>query len=166
MDTTIPGKQREPSPVAKVHGQADDTIEIRLWVEEHEWLYGVHTSAKNTSPTFRCPDLISACVEIVLAETGAAETIFTYLGTELVLRQIHTPRRAGSLWKAQRDLLQDLQRSPLNRHPNPKFQLDELTTTCVALCRRSDPSGELVLQQCRINLADRLARSKGIHRSN
>ncbi len=166
MDTTIPGKQREPSPAAKVHGQADDTIEIRLWVEEHEWLYGVHTNAKNTSPTFRCPDLISACVEIVLADTDASERVFAYLSTELVLRPIHTPRRVGSLWKAQRDLLQELQRSPLNRHPHPKFQLDELTTTCVALSRRSDPSGEHVLQQCRINLADRLARSKGINRSN
>jgi hypothetical protein len=164
MDATIPSKQA--SQELRILGQAEDTIEFRLWAEEHEWIHAVHTHEKNTSPTFRFPDLISACVEIVLAETGAAEAIFTYLGTELVLRPMHGPRRTEFIWRTQRDLLQALQRSPLNRHPHPKFQFDELTTACVALCRQRDPSGDLVLQQCRINLADRLARMKRNHRSN
>jgi len=64
------------------------------------------------------------------------------------------------MWKEQYRLLLDLQRSPANRHPNPKFQLDQLTTTCVALCRQIDPSGEAVLHQSRINMAKRTGRAK------
>ena len=40
-----------------------------------------------------------------------------------------------------------VQRSPANRHPNPKFQLDQLTTACVALCRQHEGADTLVLRQ-------------------
>jgi hypothetical protein len=36
------------------------------------------------------------------------------------------------MWRQQYDLLLAVQRSPANRHPHPKFQLDQLTTACVA----------------------------------
>jgi hypothetical protein len=59
------------------------------------------------------------------------------------------------MWRHQYQLLLDLQRSPANRHPNPKFQLDQLTTACVALCRAEDGSGAGILRQARRNMAER-----------
>ncbi len=135
-----------------------DTIETRLWLEEHEWLYGLLRSDDNVSPTFRFPDLISACVSLVFLHDGAATRIFEFLGTQLVLRPPLTPRRRESMWRQQYELLLTVQRSPANRHPNPKFQLDQLTTACVALCRQLDEPDAIVLRQARLNMAERSAR--------
>lgn len=138
-------------------GHTDETIETRLWLEEHDWLYALLKSAENISPTFRFPDLISACVSLVFADDDASERIFEFLGTKLVLRPPQSPRRRESMWMPQYDLLLAVQRSPANRHPNPKFQLDQLTTACVALSRHADPSGANVLQQARVGMASRAA---------
>lgn len=138
--------------------RADDTIETRLWLEEHDWLYALLKSTHNISPTFRCPDLISACVSLVFASDDASARIFEFLGTELVMRAPHSPRRRESMWMPQYALLLAVQRSPANMHPNPKFQLDQLTTACVALCRQADASGAHVLHQARINMASRIAK--------
>jgi hypothetical protein len=43
---------------------------------------------------------------------------------------------------------------------NPKFQLDQLTTACVALCREHEGADTLVLRQARLNMADRAARGR------
>jgi len=141
-------------------GHADETIETRLWLEEHDWLYALLKSEQNICPTFRFPDLISACVSLVFADNDASERIFEFLGTKLVLRPPQSPRRRESMWMPQYELLLAVQRSPANRHPNPKFQLDQLTTACVALSREADPTGANVLQQARINIASRAARKK------
>jgi hypothetical protein len=135
-------------------------VETRLWLEEHEWLYGLLRSASNVSPTFRLPDLISACVAVIFAEGDATHRIFGFLGTELILRDPMTPRRRESLWRPQYDLLHGLQCSALNRHPHPKFQLDQLTTACVALCRQADGTGAIVLRQARHNMAERALRAR------
>jgi hypothetical protein len=132
-----------------------DTIETRLWLDEHDWLYGLLHSNVNVSPTFRFPDLISACVSLVFTHDDAALRIFRFLSTELVLRPAQTARRRESMWRTQYEPLLALQRSPANRHPNPKFQLDQLTTACVALSRQADASGEAVLRQARGNMARR-----------
>lgn len=137
-----------------------DVIETRLWLEEHDWLYRLLRSAENVSPTFRFPDLISACVSLVFEHRDAPARIFRFLGTELVLRSPQTPRRRESMWRPQYELLLALQRSPANRHPNPKFQLDQLTTACVALCRTADGSGAAVLRQARCNMAERSHRGR------
>jgi hypothetical protein len=135
-----------------------DTIETRLWLEEHEWLYGLLRSNVNVSPTFRLPDLISACVSLMFLHDDAATRIFDFLGTQLVLRSPNTPRRRESMWREQYELLLAVQRSPANRHPHPKFQLDQLTTACVALCRQFEDPDALVLRQARLNMAERSAR--------
>ena len=137
-----------------------DTIETRLWLEEHDWLYGLLRSDDNVSPTFRFPDLISACVSLVFLHHDAPARIFNFLGTQLVLRSPQTPRRRESMWRPQYDLLLAVQRSPANRHPNPKFQLDQLTTACVALCRQHDGAEAMVLRQARLNMAERSARGR------
>jgi hypothetical protein len=138
--------------------QADAIVETRLWLDEYDWLFALLSNEKNVSPTFRFPDLISACVSIALTSEDASERIFGFLGEYLVLRDPLNPRRRESIWRAQYDLLLALQRSPANRHPNPNFQLDQLTTACVALARQIDPGGERILHQSRVNMADRSAR--------
>jgi hypothetical protein len=59
-------------------------------------------------------------------------------------------------------MLRALQMSEANRHPNPMFQLDQLTTACVALVRKSDSAAEQVLRQARRNVALRTARQREI----
>ena len=147
-------RQQSTAPRIEDRG-AQDVIETRLWLEEHDWLYCLLRSEDNLSPTFRFPDLISACVSLVFEHHDAPARIFRFLGTELVLRSPQTPRRRESMWRPQYELLLALQRSPANRHPNPKFQLDQLTTACVALCRMPDPLGTSVLQQARLNMVER-----------
>lgn len=137
-----------------------DTIETRLWLQEYDWLHALLKSERNVAPSFRFPDLISGCISLVFANEDAAPRIFSFLGTELVLRSPSTTRRRESMWRTQYALLLDLQRSPANRHPHPKFQLDQLTTACVALSAKADASGAMVLQQARINMAQR-ARQRG-----
>ncbi|NMG63794.1 hypothetical protein GPA19_02360 [Azoarcus indigens] len=154
--TTDPDNIASPAEKSEAH----DVIETRLWLEEHDWLYRLLRSEDNVSPTFRLPDLISACVSLVFEHHDAPARIFRFLGTELVLRQPQTPRRRESMWRPQYQLLLALQRSPANRHPNPKFQLDQLTTACVALCRIEDGSGAAVLRQARRNMAKRSHRGR------
>lgn len=138
----------------------DDTIETRVWSEEHDWLYALLKSEQNVSPTFRLPDLISACVSLVFTEENAVERIFAFLGTELVLRVPPNPRRRESMWLPQYALLLAVQQSPANRHPHPRFQLDQFTTACVALSRQADPLGASVLRQARINMAERISKRR------
>lgn len=154
---TLSRQHTESSSSQFLAGHAHDTIETRLWIDEHDWLYALLKSGRNVSPTFRCPDLISACVSLVFAHDNAPSRIFTFLGTELILRPAHSPRRREAMWLPQYELLLAVQRSPANRHPNPKFQLDQLTTACVALSYQADPSGAQVLAQARINMAHRIA---------
>lgn len=149
--TTRPNNIASPAEKSAGH----DVIETRLWLEEHDWLYCLLRSEENVSPTFRFPDLISSCVALVFTRRDASACIFQFLGTELILRSPQTPRRRESMWRQQYQLLLDLQRSPANRHPNPKFQLDQLTTACVALCRTADASGTAILRQARRNMAER-----------
>lgn len=160
MLTDTPIRPQSNSTLEWIESQLSETIETRLWLEEHLWLYGVLKSELNVGPVFRFPDLISACVSLVFARPDATSQIFNFLGMTLVARPREAIRRRESLWRQQYELLLDLQRSPANRHPNPKFQLDHLTTACVALCRLADDSGRLVLHQARINMAERATQKR------
>ncbi len=147
-----------PSPWPAAH----ETIETLLWTEEHDWLYTLLKSESNVSPRFRVPDLISACVAQLFAKDAAADRLFHYLGAELILRAPGTARRRESMWRPQYQLLHALQISAANRYPNPQFQLDQLTTACVALARIEDASGACTLRHARINIARRSAIAKVI----
>ena len=162
MFSTLPttGQQSPTSPSSRDDSQ--DTIETRLWLDEHIWLYQLLRSDNNIAPTFRFPDLIAACVSKIFTHHDAPARIFRFLGTQLVLRAPQTPRRRESMWRQQYELLLDIQRSPANRHPNPKFQLDQFTTACVALCREQDDSGTSILQQARLNMAERAQNEKQV----
>lgn len=137
-----------------------DIIETRLWIEEHEWLYQLLKSESNVAPTFRFPDLISASVSLIFAGEQPAARIFEFLWEELIQRSPAGVRRRESMWRPQYELLLALQRSPANRHPNPKFQLDQLTTACVALIREEQDAPRRILEQARLNMGERVALKK------
>lgn len=136
-------------------GEPVGPVRTRVWIEEYRWLRSLLGSERNECPTFRFPDLISACVSHVLADSNGPRRIFQYLRTQLVLRDDRTPRREQSMWRQQYEMVLALQLSPANLHPNPNFKLDQLTTACAALSRRDDESGESVFRHARMNVAGR-----------
>ena len=138
----------------------EDTIDTYVWTDEYDFLRSLYDSADNTSPKFRFPDLISACVSLVFRDDNAAELIFAYLRSELVLRSPDTTRRREAMWKAQYNLLLGLQRSRGNKHPYPQFQLDQFTTTCVALVRLAGDAQRRIFDQARKNTAERAGRKE------
>lgn len=160
-----PVQQRSTPPLTSTDRGAADasgTVETFVWVDEHDWLYALLQSGLNVSPKFRVPDLISACVSQIFADERGSARLFSYLGAELILREPTTSRRKESMWRPQYEQLQTLQRSPANRYPNPQFQLDQLTTACVALACRDDCSGAATLRHARINIVRRSAIGKVI----
>jgi len=149
-----------PTPSAQDH---QDTIETRLWLEEHVWLYKLLRSENNVSPTFRFPDLIAACVSLVFTHDDAPVRIFRFLGTRLVLRDpSDTTTAENPCGASNMSSCSKCSALPANRHPNPKFQLDQLTTACVALCRDQDESGTSILLQARRNMAERAQRGEPV----
>lgn len=62
--TTLTRQQAVSMTPRFAAGRTQETIETRLWLEEHAWLVALLKSEHNVSPTFRCPDLISACVAL------------------------------------------------------------------------------------------------------
>ncbi len=131
------------------------TIDTYVWKEEHDFLYGIYDSAGNTAPKFRFPDLISACVSLVFQAPDPEERIFSYLRSHLVLRAGDPVRRREEMWKPQYELLLGLQLSRANKHPHPQFQLDQLTTACIALVRDEEGIEEKIFDQARRNTAER-----------
>ena len=140
----------------------EDTIDTYVWADEYAFLRSLYDSADNTSPKFRFPDLISACVSLVFHDDNAAALIFDYLRSELVLRNPNTTRRREAMWKAQYGLLLELQRSRANKHPYPQFQLDQFTTTCVALVRVAGDAQRRIFDQARKNTAERAGRKEAL----
>src|SRR5204863_6786706 len=103
----------------------EETIGTRVWIDEYAFLKTLYNCAENCSPKFRLPDLISACVSLIFLEPDPAARIFSYLNTELVLRNPDSERRQEKIWKPQYKLLLALQKSAENSHPNPQFKLDQ-----------------------------------------
>ena len=150
-----PSSAADPSPAVAASHQSAETVETLLWLPEHDWLYELLRSERNVAPRFRMPDLISACVSQLFTKGDASQRLFAYLGAELILREPTTIRRREVMWRAQYAQLQALQMSAANRYPNPQFQLDQLTTSTVALSRQDDPTGACTLRHARINIARR-----------
>jgi len=152
---------RDLAPARPVDAKRlEDTIDTYVWTDEYDFLRCRYDSADNTSPKFRFPDLISACVSLVFRDDDAADLIFDYLRSELVLRNPNMTRRREAMWKAQYNLLLDLQRSRANKHPYPQFQLDQFTTTCVALVRLAGDAQRRIFDQARKNTAERAGRKE------
>lgn len=127
----------------------------RLHLQEHDWLHALAKSGHNHSPAFRFPDLIGACVSHLFQNADADTQLFHHLRTVIAPRPADTARRQADLWQPHFDQLVALQRCAANQYPHPRFQLDQLTTACVALARMHDASGLTLLRQARANASMR-----------
>lgn len=128
----------------------------RVWLPEHAWLHEAFSSGSNQAPTFRFPDLLSACVSLVLADASGLELLQRFLHSELSARDAATPRRTCHIWRAQFDALLEQHRAAWNLHPHPKFDLDAIATGCVAVVRGGPDAIGRTLQQARLNFAARV----------
>jgi hypothetical protein len=138
------------------------TVATLVYPEEFEFLRGLYGSPGNASPRFRFPDLISACVSLVLDSfSDCEERIFKFLRTTLTDRNKggRPACRKGEIWHPQFLLLRELQGSKENRHPNPGWQLGDFTTACVALVMQSAVPEGRIFDQARQNSAERARRS-------
>ena len=88
-----------------VAAQPPAILMTRVWLLEHDWLHSVCTSNSNQSPTFRFPDLLSACIELVLSSTESLARLQLFLSTELGARDPKSPRRTCHVWRRQFDEL-------------------------------------------------------------
>ena len=113
-------------------------------------------------PKFRFPDLLGACVWLSFRDAPSQRRLVEYLLTQLTLRNPRTERRNCGIWAAQFELVMAAHRAPWNRFPNPMFELDQITTACVAVTMFLPDGQALVLGQARLNLRDRAARSRGL----
>ena len=136
------------------------TVGTLVFIEEFKHIKSLHDAADNHSPKFSCTDLISACISLTFALQRPEVMIFTYLHTELLLRNPKTQRRPEEIWKPQYDLLLTLQRSRMNSHPNPHFTLDHFTTACIAIVIRQKLPSTDIYSQARRNTAARVATRK------
>lgn len=132
-------------------------VMTRVWLPEHEWLHAAFGSTENQAPTFRFPDLLSACVSLALADAAGLARLQHWLHTELSERDPKCARRSCHVWRRQYEELLDQHRAAWNLHPNPKFEVDAIATGCVAVVRCGlDPVGR-TLRQARSNFAARVA---------
>lgn len=134
-----------------VREDAPAIVKTRVWREEHDWLYGLFTSPRNTAPKFRFPDLLGACVSLVVALPEGSERLVEFLVTELARRDASAVRRSCDIWAAQFDQLKAAHGAAWNRFPNPQFDLDQVATACVAVAMSAPLGPDAVLGQARLN---------------
>jgi hypothetical protein len=156
---SLPRETQMPDPTDRE--SRAPTVQTGIWIEEHGWLHRLFKSQENTSPRFRFPDLLGACVSLALRDIPSQDRLIGYLATQLTLRNPRTERRSCEIWAAQFDLLMTAHRAPWNRFPNPMFELDQLTTACVAVAMSLPDGDAQVLGQARLNLRERTSRSRG-----
>jgi hypothetical protein len=142
-------------PIAR--DERASTVRTSVWTEEHDWLHQLYKSPSNTSPKFRIPDLLSACVALVLSQPENQRLLVEYLTTRHALRDPRCPGRSCEIFPAQFEQVLDAHRAAWNRFPNPMFEIEHILTGCVAVTMSLSSGGELVLRQARDNL---IARSK------
>ena len=142
-------------PIAR--DERASTFRTSVWIEEHDWLHQLYKSSTNTSPKFRIPDLLSACVALVLSQPENQRLLVAYLTTRHALRDPRCPGRSCEIFPAQFEQVLDAHRAAWNRFPNPMFEIEHILTGCVAVAMSMSNGGELVLRQARDNL---IARSK------
>ena len=131
------------------------TIQTRVWIDEHDWLHRLFRTKHNTSPRFRLADLLSACVSIALSSDSCERSLVEYLVNEMTLRDPLSERRSCDMWQTQYELVLSAHRASWNRAPNPMFEIDQLTTACVAVVMRQPSNEVTVLHQARNNLRAR-----------
>ena len=135
--------------------RSDETIGTLVWLDEFRQLDQLFNHEANCSPKLRHPDLISACISRVFVQREPARRVFSSLHAQLVLRDQCMPRRQEEIWRPQYLLLLALQKSDMNRHPHPRFDLGQFTTTCIALALQEEGAQQRIFEQARRNIAER-----------
>ena len=128
--------------------------QIQIGLEEFGWLHELFKSSRNSSPRFRLPDLVSACISLALA-TGD-QIVVAYLHRRIEHSSFHGERRTCHVFTTQFAMLQRAHRAPWNRSPNPLFELDLVATACVGVVRMKPGACDTVLVQARQNLTNRV----------
>ena len=140
-------------PIAR--DERASTVRTSVWIEEHDWLHRLYKSPGNTSPKFRIPDLLSACVALALSQPENQRLLVEYLTTRHALRDPRCPGRNCEIFPAQFEQVLSAHRAAWNRFPNPMFELEHILTGCVAVAMSMSNGGESVLRQARDNLIAR-----------
>ena len=146
-----------PIPIGLDHCQRPDNFTTQVALPEHDWIHGVMMLPINTAPRYRMPDLLSACVSLVLNEPERQQRLVTFMATEFVRRNRAIPLRSCELWPLQAEQLKAAQRAPWNRFPNPMFGIEHVMTGCVAVVRLLPEAQNFVLGQARDNFLARTA---------
>jgi hypothetical protein len=89
------------------------------------------------------------------------QRLVEYLETRLTQRDPKTERRSCDIWNAQFEQLMGAHRAAWNRFPNPMFEIDHITTGCVAIAMSLPDAQASVLHQARLNLLAR-AKARGV----
>ena len=139
------------------HEDQPSTVQTRVWVDEHDWLFEIFKSARNTAPRFRLSDLLSACISITLRDSISQRDLICYLDQQLTSRNPRTERRTCHVFSRQFDQLLAAHRAAWNSAPNPMFELDHLATACVAVAKQQPDPIAGVLKQARTNFLARSA---------
>lgn len=142
-------------PIAR-GGECSPTVDTSVWLEEHDALHRLFKSPSNVSPQFRFPDLLAACVSLVLGDAEGQAALIAYLRSRHLQRDPKTSRRKCEIFSAQFDMAMAAHRADWNRFPNPKFQVDQILTGCVVLALETS-GPDRILQRARENLHERAA---------
>ena len=141
------------------------TVQTRVWLAEHDWLHQIFRSPHNTSPRFRLPDLLSACVSMALADAAAQQQLVEIIVTRQARRDSRCERRSCDIFPTQFEQVMDAHRAPWNRFPHPMFELDHITTACVTAAMAWPDAEGRVLAQARANLLARTRAGAGANAS-
>ena len=93
MQFAVSSPRQTPTPDSIERVERPCTVQTGIWIEEHGWLHRLFKSPDNTSPRFRFPDLLGACVSLTLGNTQTHHRRVQYLATQLPLPD---PRREAT----------------------------------------------------------------------
>ena len=152
-ELSTPQVQSMPHPIDRDEHRA--TVQTCVWLDEHDWLHRIFKSPHNTSPRFRLPDLLSACVSMALADSTTQQQMVEIILTRPTRPDAKCERRSCHIFPTQFEQVMDAHRAPWNRFPNPMFELDHITTACVTVVTAWPVADARVLAQARANLLAR-----------
>lgn len=142
---------RRAASTHAVNGEVTRTFVRR---DQHDFVFGMLRDTRNQSPRFSLVDLTSACVSIAAQLPEALQTLIRKARGEFASPVEPCDRLSVALWPSQFLWLREVQKSPANNYPNPKFDLGDLTSACIALARQNASVDE-VLAAARRNLLRR-----------
>lgn len=134
--------------------QHSSIVHTGVWLPEYEWLHALFRNRDNASPKFRLPDLLSACVSLALANTDTQQQLVELVVTQEPGRGKRA-RRSCDIFAKQFAQVMEAYRAPWNRFPNPRFEINHVTSGCVTVVMAWPDGAAQVLAQARVNFLER-----------